>query len=34
MIMRIRDIIGDAIGAIAIFATGYSLLLIGYGMGF
>ena len=32
--MKIRDIIADLIGAIAIFATGYGLLLIGYGMGF
>lgn len=31
--MRIRDIIGDAIGAIAIFGAGYGLLLIGYGWG-
>ena len=31
--MRIRDILADAIGAIAIFATGYGLLLLGYGMG-
>jgi len=31
--MRIRDIIGDLIGVIAIFATGYGLMLIGYGMG-
>ena len=31
--MRIRDIIADLIGVIAIFCTGYSLLLIGYGMG-
>jgi len=32
--MRIRDIIGDLIGAISLFGTGYLLLLIGYGMGF
>lgn len=31
--MRIRDIIGDAIGVIAIFGAGYGLLLIGYGWG-
>lgn len=31
--MRIREILGDMIGVIAIFATGYGLLLIGYGMG-
>lgn len=32
--MRIRDIIGDIIGVVCIFGTGYGLLLIGYGMGF
>jgi hypothetical protein len=32
--MRIRDIIGDLIGVISLFGTGYLLLLIGYGMGF
>ncbi len=31
--MRIRDIAADLIGVIAIFGTGYLLLLIGYGMG-
>lgn len=31
--MRIRDFIGDLIGVIAIFGTGYGLMLIGYGMG-
>lgn len=31
--MRIRDIVGDLIGVIAIFGTGYGLLLIGCGMG-
>jgi len=31
--MRIRDIIADLIGVIAIFAVGYGLLLIGYGVG-
>lgn len=31
--MRIRDILADAFGAIAIFATGYGLLFLGYGMG-
>lgn len=31
--MRIRDIIGDLFGIIAIFGTGYGLLLIGYGFG-
>lgn len=29
--MRIRDIIGDAIGVIAIFGAGYGLMLLGYG---
>lgn len=33
MKFRIRDILGDMIGAIAIFATGYGLMLIGYGVG-
>jgi hypothetical protein len=32
-IMRIRDIIADLIGVIAIFGGGYALLLIGHGMG-
>jgi hypothetical protein len=32
--MRIRDIIGDIIGVISLFGTGYLLLLIGYGLGF
>lgn len=31
--MRIRDIIGDIIGVVAIFGGGYALLVIGYGMG-
>ncbi len=31
--MRIRDIIGDIIGVIAIFGGGYALLIIGYGLG-
>lgn len=31
--MRIRDIIGDIIGVIAIFGGGYAFLLIGYGLG-
>jgi hypothetical protein len=30
---RIRDILADLIGVIAIFATGYGLMLIGLGMG-
>lgn len=30
---RIRDILADLIGVIAIFGGGYGLLLIGYGMG-
>jgi hypothetical protein len=32
--MRIKDIIGDIIGVVAIFGGGYAFLLIGYGMGF
>lgn len=32
--MRIKDIIGNIIGVICLFGTGYGLLLIGYGMGF
>jgi hypothetical protein len=32
--MRIRDILGDLIGVIAIFGGGYAFLVIGYGMGF
>ncbi len=32
--MRIRDIITDLIGVIAIFGAGYALLLIGYGLGY
>jgi hypothetical protein len=31
--MRIRDILADLIGVIAIFGAGYGLLLIGYGVG-
>ena len=31
--MRIRDIIGDLIGVIALFGGGYALLLIGYAVG-
>lgn len=31
--MRIRDIVGDIIGMLAIFGCGYALLMIGYGMG-
>lgn len=30
---RIRDILADLIGAIAIFAIGYGLMLIGYALG-
>ena len=32
--MRIREIITDLIGVIAIFGGTYALLVIGYGMGF
>jgi hypothetical protein len=31
--MKIREIIGEALCAVAIFASGYGLMLIGYGMG-
>jgi len=31
--MRIRDILGDLIGVIAIFGGGYAFLVIGYGLG-
>jgi hypothetical protein len=31
--MRIRDVLADLIGVIAIFGGGYALLLIGYGLG-
>jgi len=31
--MRIRDIITDIIGVLAIFGTGYGLLLIGHAVG-
>ncbi len=31
--MRIRDILADLIACIAIFAIGYGLMLIAYGMG-
>jgi hypothetical protein len=32
--MRIRDIIGDLVGVVAIFGMGYVMLVIGYGAGF
>jgi hypothetical protein len=32
--MRIRDIIGDLVGIVAIFGLGYVMLVIGYGVGF
>ena len=32
--MRIRDIIGDLVGIVAIFGLGYVMLIIGYGVGF
>lgn len=32
--MRIRDIIGDLIGVVAIFGGLWAALLIGYGLGF
>jgi hypothetical protein len=31
--MRIRDILADLIGVIAIFGIGYGLMLIGHGLG-
>jgi hypothetical protein len=31
--MRLRDIITDAVGAIAIFGVGYAALIIGHGIG-
>lgn len=31
--MRIRDIITDIIGLLAIFGGGYAFLIIGYGLG-
>lgn len=31
--MRIREILGDLIGVIAIFGTGYGLSLVIYGFG-
>jgi hypothetical protein len=31
--MKIREIIGEALCAVAIFAAGYGLLLVGHGMG-
>lgn len=32
--MRLRDIIGDIIGVLAIFGGGYALLIIGHGLGY
>jgi hypothetical protein len=32
--MKIREIIGDLIGVIAIFGGGYAFLIIGYGLGY
>ena len=32
--MKIRDLIGDLIGVIAIFGGGYAFLIIGYGLGY
>ena len=31
--MRIRDVIAEALTVVGLFAVGYGLLLIGYGMG-
>jgi len=32
--MRLRDLITDFIGVLALFGAGYAFLLIGYGLGF
>jgi hypothetical protein len=32
--MRIRDLLCDLIGAIAIFGGGYAFLIIGYALGY
>ncbi len=32
--MKIRELIGDLIGVIAIFGGGYALLIIGHGLGY
>jgi hypothetical protein len=32
--MRIRDVITDLIGVIAIFGGGYAFLIIGHGLGY
>ncbi len=32
--MRLRDIIGDIIGVLAIFGGGYAFLIIGHGLGY
>jgi hypothetical protein len=32
--MRIRDIIGDIIGVIAIFGGGYAFLILGHALGY
>jgi hypothetical protein len=32
--MKIKDVIGDLIGVIAIFGGGYAFLIIGYGLGY
>jgi hypothetical protein len=31
--MKIKDILTDLIGAVAIFGVGYALLIFGHGMG-
>ena len=31
--MKIREVIGEALCAVAIFAAAYGLLLVGHGMG-
>ena len=32
--MRLRDLLGDIIGGLAIFAAPYALLVIGHGLGY
>ena len=32
--MKLRDILLDLVGALSLFATGYGLLFIGYGLGY
>ncbi len=32
--MKLKELIGDLIGVIAIFGGGYAFLIIGYGLGY